>query len=248
MNKIKQLIILFVGIFIGYLIADFTSNNISEDINLSQAKPSPTIKSQVISEEVTAKNNKEINIQSVLPVIKQPNNLKDATKPLSNTSVEDLENKYQQLNQAYQRSKNKVSLLQRQLDELDDSDITTAQMEDLVVEPFKDHVGKFTGVMRDQVYNFHQTEDDFDWGYNMQNAISDFILTHYHYTDINLVSVLCKAQKCELLVIENIEGSWNKIAQELAQQPWWKFTSTYSFSGNVTGSENSLAIYNFLSV
>jgi hypothetical protein len=51
-------------------------------------------------------------------------------------------------------------------------------MEDLVVGPFKDYVANSTGAMRDNVYDFHQADADFDWGYNMQNYISDFILIH----------------------------------------------------------------------
>jgi len=248
MNKIKQFLILFVGIFIGYVIADFSSKNVSEELHLSQSEPLPEIKPQETSPEVTEKDNQETNIQPVLPEVKQSKHIEETTKHLSTSSTQDLENKYQQLNEAYQAAQNKVSVLKKQLDEFNDSDITTKQMEDLVVAPFKDYVASFTGAMRDEVYNFHQAEDDFDWGYNMQNQISDFILTHYHYTDINLVSVLCREQKCELLVIENVEGSWNKIAQELAQQSWWKFTSVSSSSGNVEGAENSIAIYNFLSV
>jgi hypothetical protein len=141
-----------------------------------------------------------------------------------------------------------VSSLQRQLAEFDESDITSKQMEDLVAEPFKDYVANFTGAMRDEIYDFHQAQDDFDWGYNMQNLISDFILTHFNSPDINLVSVVCKLKNCELLVIQNSEGSWKIIAQELSQQPWWKFQSTHSSSGNAPGAENRIAIYTFLSL
>lgn len=56
MNKIKQFTILFVGIFIGYVIAGFTLNNIIEDINLYQAKPSSEIKPLEFLDDVPVKN------------------------------------------------------------------------------------------------------------------------------------------------------------------------------------------------
>jgi uncharacterized membrane-anchored protein YhcB (DUF1043 family) len=250
MNKLKQFILLFMGIFIGYVMANFLPNDLSEKIQLSE--PFSEVTRQVTSENQTTKNtlqiHEETNIQSSQPAIKYPESIENTNTSLSNTSNQELEDKYQQLSEDHQVAKNKVSALQRQLDELDPSDITSNQMEDLVAAPFKDQVASYTGSMRDQIYNFHQAEDDLDWGYTMQNYISDFILTHYNSSEINLVSVVCKLQNCELLVIENVEGSWGKLTTELTVQPWWKFTSFSSSSRNVAGSENSLAIYNFLSV
>jgi len=250
MNKLKQFILLFVGIFIGYVIANILPNETGEKIH--QPEPISETKRQNTSENQTAEKNIEIreetHIQSSQPTITAPETIQNTNKDLSNSSVQELDDNYQQISEAHQIAKNKVSALQRQLDELDPSDITSKQMEDLVVAPFKDHIASYTGAMRNQIYNFHQAEDDLDWGYTMQNNISDFVLTHYNSSEINLVSVVCKLQSCELLVIENVEGSWREIAKALAQQSWWKFTSFNSSSRNVAGSENSLAIYNFLSI
>lgn len=168
-------------------------------------------------------------------------------KQVPYSTYQALEHKYQELSKVQQSSKNKVASLQQELDELDNSDITTKQMEALVVAPFKNNIASFTGAQRNDIYNFHQEKDDLDWGYNMQNHISDFILTHYNANEISLISVICKHQQCELLVIQNIDEAWKKIAKDLSNQTWWKFRSSNSTSRNYAGSEYGLAIYTFLS-
>jgi hypothetical protein len=121
-------------------------------------------------------------------------------------------------------------------------------MEALVVAPFKDYMGNFTGSKRDEIYNFHQAEDDIDWGYNMQKYISEFIVTHDNSHEITLISALCKQQKCELLVLQHSDSAWDKIGRDLRQQSWWQFSSTNASSGNYPGSADDIAIYIFLAV
>ncbi|MGB1261494.1 MAG: hypothetical protein ACPG52_01185 [Cognaticolwellia sp.] len=246
MNKISLLATLCVGIFVGYIMAPvLTNENTASD--LTQDNEISTINSPVNLATQTVEDVETI----VTPVIGTPteklNFTSSEVKHTSDPTYQALEEKYQALRKSHQVSKNKVALLQRKLTALDTSDISIEQMEALVVDPFKGYMANFTGANRDKIYNFHQAEDDLDWGYNMQNYISDFIQTHYNMSDINLISVLCKQQMCELLVIQHTEGGWDKIVQDLRQQPWWQFQSTNSSSGNYPGSENSSAIYIFLS-
>jgi hypothetical protein len=251
MNKIKLLVTLFVGIFIGCVIVTMLPNN--NKINITPEKPSDVPSTQAILPQKTTQNSKAtITTPTTLNADKRVNmdsNTSHSTdKQISSSAYQALERKYQELSKTHQSSKNKVASLQRKLDQFDDSDITTEQMEALVVEPFKSHIGNFTGAERNDIYNFHQAEEDLDWGYNMQNYISDFILTHYNVNEINLVSVICKQQKCELLIIQLIDGGWEKIARDFGQQPWWKFKYTSSTSSNYPGSKTNLAIYTFLSL
>ena len=251
MNKIKILVTLFVGIFIGCIIVTMVSSN--NEIRITAEKPTdvPNIKSSS-SQKTTQSNEAIIPPPTMLNTDEQmnvsPETPHSAEEQTTSSAYQVLEKKYQMLNSTHQSSLRKVASLQRKLNQFDESDITTEQMEALVVEPFKSHIGNFTSAERNDIYNFHQAEEDLDWGYNMQNYLSDFILTHYNVNEINLVSVICKQQKCELLIIQLVDGGWEKVARDLGQQPWWKFKYTSSTSSNYPGSETNLAIYTFLSL
>jgi hypothetical protein len=245
MNKVKVLATLFIGIFIGYIITTFSSPNEHNENNSALV--------QQFNKPSTSKNQPNITLKDApeaLAFLPRPlvNKSKNLITQLSTSSHQTLEDEYQDLDKAYLQSKKKIASLQRRLDELDESDISTEQMEALVTEPFKNNISSFTGTQRNEIYSFHQEEDDLDWGYNMQNYISDFVLTHYNSNEINLVSVICKQQSCELLIAQHVDGTWQKIAQDLGDQTWWKFRSSSSTSNNYPGSDNALAIYTFLSL
>ncbi len=251
MNNIKLLATLFIGIFIGYIMTNLTASytpSVASSAGKNQAhdEKMPDKKPSLASED-NAKTDTKVAPALVNQIEASGTDLAkmSISSPINNESNK---NDYQKLERAYLQSTRKITSLQRKLDEFDDSDISTEQMEALVEEPFKSNIGSFSGVERNNIYNFHQADDDADWGYNMQNYISDFVLTHYDADGINLTSALCKQQQCELLVIQQVEGAWQNIFQELTQQPWWKFKSSSSTSGNVSASKDDLAIYTFLSL
>ncbi len=247
MNNIKILITLFVGIFIGYVMANFISVDTSNQNSLTADIPAEKPR-KIEGVFITKKNiDKDIPQPSAtqIHIIEKH---EDEESEVDNSAQDSSESKYQQLETAYQLAKNKIALLQHKLEEFDDSNVSSTQMEALVDVPFKKFIKSFTGVTREQIYNFHQAEEDADWGYNMQNTISDFIQTHYDANDIDLVSVICKQQQCEILVIQHVDDAWNKISQDLRQQEWWQFTSTNSLAGNASDSSDELAIYTFLSI
>lgn len=252
MNKIKLLSTLFLGIFIGYSLALLSAPDESSKSNLASENKTLVEKETVITAEKNPVDNPVSNeietAQSNNFITKKSEKNRAETAQNNNTNEQTLADKYEQLKSAHQASENKIAALKRQLGEWDESGITIEQMEALVVAPFNAYMGNFTGSKRDEIYDFHQAEDDIDWGYNMQNYISDFIVTHDNSNDITLVSALCKQQKCELLVLQHLDGAWDKIARDLRQQPWWKFRSTNASSGNYPGSADSIAIYIFLAV
>lgn len=247
MNNIKILVTLFVGIFIGYVMANVISLDANSQNNLTadmSTEAPGKIERVLITKKNIEKDVEQPSVKQVYIIEKD----EDEVIEIYNTVQDTSDSKYQQLETAYQLAKNKIALLQLKLEEFDDSNVSTSQMEALVDEPFKGLINSFTGVTRDQIYNFHQAEEDADWGYNMQNNISDLINTHYEVNDINLVSVICKQQQCEIQVIQHADEAWNKISQDLMEQDWWTFTSTISSAGNASNSSNDMAIYTFLSI
>ncbi len=248
MNNIKLLATLFIGIFIGYIMTNLTASYTESVACSSIENHAHDAKMPVKKPDLASEDNLQGDTNMAPTLVNQTEASGTDLTEMSISSQNNDKDDYQKLEQAYLESTRKISSLQRKLDEFDDSDISTEQMEALVVEPFKSNIGSFSGVERNNIYNFHQTDDDADWGYNMQNYISDFVLTHYDADGINLTSVLCKQQQCELLVIQQVEGAWQNIFQELSQQVWWKFHSSTSTSGNVAASKGDLAIYTFLSL
>ena len=248
MNNIKLLATLFIGIFIGYIMTNLTASYTASVASSSIENQAHDAKMPVKKPDLASEYNAQGDTNMAPTLVNQTEASGTDLTKMSISSQNDYEDDYQKLEQAYLESTRKLTSLQRKLDQLDDSDISTEQMEALVVEPFKSNIGSFSGVERNNIYNFHQADDDVDWGYDMQNYISDFILTHYDANDVSVTSVICKQQQCELLVIQHVEGAWQNIFQELSQQAWWKFYSSTSTSGNVAASKDDLAIYTFLSL
>jgi len=152
---------------------------------------------------------------------------------------------YFALQKKYLKSQRKITSLQHQLGELDGSKATDDEMEALVPEPFKSFLSSFRGETRNDIFDFHNKEDDLDWGYDKKNNISDYIQTHYEGTNVELVSVICKQPRCEVLVTEKQEDAWSNIMKDMTQQSWWQFSSfTKSTRSN---AENEMSIYAFLS-
>lgn len=241
MNIFKSVLCVLLGFILGYIIQGQKS-----------IPASPQSKSNTTIETTTIKN-----VENNTPITKQSahiENIAQTTTPDTTTlnqtltaSKDKLKKDYQKLQSEYQALVRKIDTLNRQVDELDSSDITNEQMAALTTPPFDDMITRYTGKMRDNIFAFHQAERDLDWGYTMQQHISDFILTHYNAPNINLISIQCKWQQCELLIIEHEQGSWFAVAKEMQQQNWWNFHSSNSSSGNAQGYESSLAIYTFLS-
>lgn len=241
MNIFKSVLCVLLGFILGYITQGQKSTLIP--IQPESNTPNETAILKNI-EDISPSTKQLVHIENITPQeITNPTTLNQS----SSITQETLKKDYQKLKREYQALIRKVDTLNRQVDELDDSDITNEQMAALTMSPFDDIITQYTGKMRDNIFAFHQAEQDLDWGYTMQQHISDFILTHYNAPSISLISIQCKWQQCELLIIEHEQGSWFAIAKEMQQQNWWNFHSSSSSSSNARGYESSLAIYTFLS-
>ena len=243
MNLVKALSLVIVGAILGYSFSLTVKVNnddhfICDDVSIENtALPNKISDFNVQSNT----NDKEVTVQIDCPAV--TSNLKAivADDDVQTQEYLDLVEDYQVLERKYAKSSSKISSLNHQLNELDGSETTDEEMEDLAPEPFKSFLSSFRGKTRNDIYDFHKQDDDLDWGYNTQNYISDFIQTHYNGSSVELISVICKQPYCEILVIEKEEDAWKNIMKEIRQQPWWKFSST-------TSSSNNMPTYIFLSM
>lgn len=239
MSIVKGIGLLIIGAIFGYGLS-YTGNAKQQVVSISEEQVSKQILTVQAATEIKAPTER-INHDEIDVIDKGKKNYK---KNISLLDEEDqkqaLMDNYFKLQNKYHKSQRKVISLQNQLGELDGSDATDEEMENLVPEPFKSYLSSFRGKTRNDIFDFHNKEDDLDWGYDIKNSISDFVLTHYDGTAIELISVICKQPYCEILVIEKEEDAWKNIMKDMTQQSWWKFSST-------TSSSNNLSIYIFLS-
>jgi hypothetical protein len=247
MNYAKSIGILIIGAILGYGFSFIGKANNAEVFIENEIITSKTASPITTPDfiETAAKVEQEVIVK------KQPSTINSQHKTTIIDANElnqehlDLVQAHQALKEQYHKSLSKISSLQNQLSELDGSDATDEQMEELVPEPFKSFLSAFRGKTRNDIYDFHNEEDDLDWGYDTQNSISDFVQTHYEGTNVEVISVICKQPRCEILVTEKQEDAWENIMKDMSQQSWWTFLS-FSTSTR-SNAENELSIYIFLS-
>ena len=242
MNLLKALILLVIGAVLGYGISSTTRSHQSNSTLpavIAVETPSTLKKTIDLEEQATPLVQTQPQVINHKPA---PLAIADNDEVLTQQYL-DLRAEHQQLKDKYKKSKRKVSSLKYQLSEFDGSVATDEEMEKLASEPFNLFLSAFRGKTRNDIYDFHQKEDDVDWGYNMQNNISDFVQTHYDGMNVDLISVICKQPYCEILVTEKQEDAWDNIIKDLSVQTWWKFSS---FSTSTKSNEdNELSIYAF---
>mgnify|MGYP000250283842 CR=1 FL=1 len=226
-----------VGVVVGYLSANFfesKAENQDSEIKSPRNKEVSNTKKTVI---VTTKIEKQLETNS-LP--EQP------TTEHEYTSLEEentaLKNKYKALQERYRKSVKNSATLERQIRELSPSTITNEQLAELVPKEFAPIVTGSRGTMRESIFEFHQEDDDLDWGYQMSMLISDFVSTHLEANSIRPISVKCKIDRCEGLFSMDNFAAAQSVMEDMRKQPWFKFTSSNSSS---TGENENSFLYLF---
>ena len=247
MNIVKAIGLLTIGAIVGYGVsfigkAENKERVFNDDVIISKTYlPAKTIEAQVTS--VNVEHNVVAHNNSPTKNI-QPETAKLENKVLNKKHL-DLVKENKILKDKYDKSLDTVRSLQSELNKLYVSEVTDYEMEALVPEPFKPFLKSYQGKGRDKIFNFHQQEDDYNWGFEMQTNISDFFQIHYESTNIEIISVTCKQPHCEILAIEKQEGAWKQMMKDIYQQPWLKFSSaTHSTRSNI---DNQLIVYAFFS-
>lgn len=110
------------------------------------------------------------------------------------------------------------------------NEISDEEVDKIVPAPFNKSLKSTHGELREKYKKFAETNTPNDWDINIQNKLTDFILSRPHAKFINLESVICKANFCEIRLFETKNGSWQFILSEMALQDWWDFGS-YGSSG-----------------
>jgi len=201
MQKIILFLVFAVGMLSGYFANSIVNKTpITIEVNASKGLES---KFPLVTAKTTFVN-KQPKKQSLNTSSATNDSVAMRQKELTGLTaqIEHLDNKFKNLQSKYDKNNNRLIQLTMEMETLDESSITDDQMMTLVKDDFSEFRRDYRGAQRDRIFDFHQQEEDLDWGYDMQTRISDFILTHYNTVNVQLTSVKCKQHSCELLIKE----------------------------------------------
>jgi hypothetical protein len=107
-----------------------------------------------------------------------------------------------------------------------------ALLQSTVPEAFKTLVSLGFENMGSDIIDSHNKEEDLEWGYEMEEKISNSFYSAAHPDDVSLARVTCKQLACEILISNNQNNSDDYLyaIKGLTQQPWWNFNSSKEHS------------------
>lgn len=238
----KYFICFVLGTTFGFLINGLLFGS-AEDNLLSTKVPATTSDKTTYNPDFTpVKSNSEVTKNTEIAATEENSNI-DISLNQEHKQAEEIEylqsqvqtleselHKLLELKSNYSQDKLRLAELTRELENLDESEITDQQMMELVDDDFSTYRRSQRGKLRDDIYDFHHQEDDLGWGYDMEMKISDFIQMHSNADKVLLSGVSCKENICELLIKNKQENGWSSIQKQMTQQPWYKFGSSNSMS------------------
>lgn len=122
-------------------------------------------------------------------------------------------------------------------DEISDEEIDKA-----IPAPFNQSLKNRHGDLRGKYKDFAATNQQQDWDRNIQNKLTDAILSSPYAKFLTIESLQCKANLCEIRLYETKEGAWSVIMAEMRLQEWWDFGGT-SASGFGTDTPSKMGWY-----
>jgi len=245
---VKYLTYFLFGAISGYLLSTFTNTtNDIEHINKELVatplnKPAIAYDNNQMTKAPTKKGIAEESATQKIQMNSTPFINLPSDKQLSEKIIK-LEAENEKITQKYHDTFFRLMSVTAQKESLDESDVTDQQMMNLKDDDFSEFRREQLGKNRDELYEFHQQDEDLNWGYQMNTQLSDFIQTHYNSNLVALKGVTCKVDTCELLIAELESGSWRTIMTDMRAQPWWQFSSTQSSSRSGEDEFNLFYLY-----
>jgi len=254
---LKSIGIFVFGLIVGYCLSALNNNaetSLGNMNNVLDERTEITLRSNNNLEKVQDISNISTeNIEAITetPLVEAPiDNNENNTIAIATTNNEmvvannELIDKYQRLEEKHAQLLSKTRSLEKMLGEHYQSEITNEQLQLLTPTEFDNLIIGHTGKARDDIHDFHQADEDLDWGYSMSQKISDFISTHEKGFAIEMVSIICKDSSCELLLKEKQDSAFTPIMRQMNIEPWWRFNSHRSSS---SGKEGEYIYYIYLS-
>jgi len=118
------------------------------------------------------------------------------------------------------------------------NEISDEDIDKVLPAPFNQALKNRHGDLREKYKDFAASSQPSDWDKEMQNKLSDAIFGSPYAKFINLESLQCKVNLCEIRLYETKEGVWSLIMAEMRLQDWWSFggTSASGMPSNAPGT------------
>lgn len=120
------------------------------------------------------------------------------------------------------------------------SSITNEEIDLLVPAPFNEHVKRGPGKIREKLKEFSEASEQNDWDARIQNRMTDYLLGNSYSQFIELHSVSCKANLCEVRGRELKPNVFVFLITEMSLQDWWDIADSQWSSGGENGGVYAL--------
>ncbi len=114
------------------------------------------------------------------------------------------------------------------------NEMTDEEIDAAIPAPFNNSLKRTHGPLRVKYKDFIGASQPANWDMMMQNKISDALFSNPYAKFIQLESLQCKANLCEIRLYESKNGVWSFILSEMRLQDWWEFGGTHSSGSSDT--------------
>jgi len=111
------------------------------------------------------------------------------------------------------------------------SNISDEEIDKLVPAPYNDALKRSNGPLREKYKQFADSNQQEEWDKNTQNRMTDALLGNTYSKFIELESVVCKVNFCEVRGRELKPQVVNLIFSEMMLQDWWDMGMSHLSSG-----------------
>jgi hypothetical protein len=120
-----------------------------------------------------------------------------------------------------------IATLKSRLQEFEPKETTQQfeKLEELIPADFKLSVARLSDTQKDNILAFHQEQDVSNWAYIHETQIKDYILSHPMSEWVELTSITCKQDRCEIVLDEKINRE-SLVAQGLSREEINKIIET----------------------
>jgi hypothetical protein len=108
--------------------------------------------------------------------------------------------------------------------------LSLADIKDIVRSPFAEVIATSPGSMSD-LAEYAKEKRNIEWAIQMEQRISDFIVTHELSYAVTLDKVECKSQTCQIAGFDKEDDSFSKIIEDLDRESWFELKGGSTFSG-----------------
>lgn len=119
---------------------------------------------------------------------------------------------------------------------VEESNITNEEIDKLVAAPFNETLKRTRGPLREKYKDFAEATEQNDWDINTQNRMTDVLLGNQYSKFIELESLICRADYCEIRGRELKPNVFGLIMSEMMLQDWWKMGHSQWTNGMEDGT------------